>query len=358
MTIRTRILLAAASLLLVALYLAPLWRITLEAPQYPEGLGLQIHLSDIDGLKPHDLQNINNLNHYIGMQRIEPDSIPELRIMPWAIALLIVLGLAAAASGKRWMLLAWTGAFLVLVLVGLADFYLWAYDYGHNLDFDNAAIKVPGMVYQPPIIGSKKLLNFTAHSWPALGGWAAFVSLSAGLALSVVALRSGRGSRRTAERVVRHSALVAAASVSFVLAGCNPVPEPFVFGSDQDAFCRMTISEPEFAAQLVTRTGRAYKFDSIECMRGFLAVGSVPSEDIHGLWVTDAASRTLIPVDEATFVRSTGVRSPMGGGLIAFLDASEAESLAAESGGRVIAWAGLSDDVVPAASQAQSGHGK
>ena len=358
MTIRTRILLAAASLFLVALYIAPLWRITLEAPQYPEGLGLQIHLSDIDGIKPHDLQNINNLNHYIGMQRIEPDSIPELRIMPWAIGLLIGLGLAAAASGKRWMLLTWTGAFLVLVLVGLADFYLWAYDYGHNLDLDNAAIKIPGMVYQPPIIGSKKLLNFTAHSWPAAGGWAAFVSLSAGLVLSVLALRVGRGSGRAEVRVKRHGVLVAAASVSFVLAGCNPGPEPFVFGSDQDAFCRMTISEPEFAAQLVTRTGRAYKFDSIECMRGFLAAGSVPPEEIHGRWVTDAASRTLIPVDRATFVRSTGVRSPMGGGLIAFLETPQAEALAAESGGRVFSWESLSNEVVPAASQAHTGHGQ
>ena len=183
-----RLMLAVASLLLVAAFLLPLWRITLQAPQYPEGLGLEIHVNTVTGVKPQDLQNINGLNHYIGMKAIEPDAIPELRFMPMALGALIVTGLLVAAIGRRGLARAWVALFLIGSLAGLADFWYWQYDYGHNLDVENAPIKVPGMTYQPPLFGTKKLLNFTATSWPGFGGWAAFASL----ALAMVAVRPER----------------------------------------------------------------------------------------------------------------------------------------------------------------------
>jgi hypothetical protein len=189
MNARSRLLLAVASLALLVMYGVPMWKISLDAPQYPEGLGLQIWVDNVKGEKEHDLQNVNNLNHYIGMKRIEPESIPELRWMPWIIGGLSLLGVLASAGGKRWMLFGWTLLFLAVAVVGLYDFYLWEYDYGHNLDMENAIIKIPGMSYQPPLIGSKQLLNFTASSWPALGGWIAFAALATGLYLSVMEWR-------------------------------------------------------------------------------------------------------------------------------------------------------------------------
>ncbi|MDZ4701721.1 MAG: hypothetical protein SH809_18560 [Rhodothermales bacterium] len=190
MNSRTRLILAVASLALLVMYLAPIWSISLEAPQYPEGLGLEIWIDTIKGQREHDLNNINNLNHYIGMKRIVPEAIPELKMMPWIIGGLVALGLLAAAIGRPWLLYGWTGLFLAIAVVGLVDFYLWEYDYGHNLDTVNAIIKIPGMSYQPPLIGSKQLLNFTATSWPALSGWIAFASLGAGLYLSYLQLRT------------------------------------------------------------------------------------------------------------------------------------------------------------------------
>lgn len=163
-----RIGMAVAALLLLALYYFPIWSIALEAPQYPEGIGLNIYINTIEGKQPQDLQNINGLNHYIGMQEIKPDSIPELKLMPPIIAFLIAAGLVTAIWGNRKWVLAWLIFFLLLAVVGLVDFYLWEYDYGHNLD-PNAAIKVPGMTYQPPLIGSKALLNFNAISLPHTG---------------------------------------------------------------------------------------------------------------------------------------------------------------------------------------------
>src|SRR4051812_6795180 len=154
-----RMLVAAAALLLGVMYAAPLWSIRLIAPQYPEGLGLFIRLNTITGVKENDLRSINSLNHYIGMKPIEPTAIPELRFMPWIVAALIVGGLLVAVVGRRRLLVAWVAAFAVTCVAGMYDFWRWGYDYGHNLDADQAIIVVPGMTYQPPLIGSKQLLN-------------------------------------------------------------------------------------------------------------------------------------------------------------------------------------------------------
>lgn len=181
MSTRARILLAVASLLLLGAFVMPLWGVYLLAPQYPEGLGMLIRINTITGVKPNDLESINNLNHYIGMKRIVPASIPELRVMPIIVGVLLALGLAAAAAGRRWMARAWVGIFAVVAVAGLADFYKWEYDYGHDLDNENAIIKVPGMNYQPPLIGSRQLLNFRATSLPAGGGYALIASLALGV---------------------------------------------------------------------------------------------------------------------------------------------------------------------------------
>jgi copper chaperone NosL len=83
---------------------------------------------------------------------------------------------------------------LLSAVVGLVDFWRWEYDYGHNLDLEHAPIQVPGMSYQPPLIGSKQLLNFTATSLPATGGLLAIVSVILAVAAPLVARRDGAGS--------------------------------------------------------------------------------------------------------------------------------------------------------------------
>ena len=59
---------------------------------------------------------------------------------------------------------------ILSAIIGMADFYRWAHDYGNNLN-PKAAISIPGMSYEPPIIGYKTLLNFVAYSGPDYGGW-------------------------------------------------------------------------------------------------------------------------------------------------------------------------------------------
>ena len=97
----SRILVAISSLLLIGLFVFPLWHVRLTAPQYPEGLGMNIRINTVEGATETDLKNINGLNHYIGMKAIDPQTIPELKFMPWIVGALILSGLAVAAVGRR-----------------------------------------------------------------------------------------------------------------------------------------------------------------------------------------------------------------------------------------------------------------
>ena len=174
---------ALAALLLVSVYYMPIWSITLVAPQYPDGLGMYISVNDITGHDRHDLQNINILNHYVGMKPIDPADVPELDIMPWLFAGLILSGLAVALIGKPALIVAWLILFIISGIAGLVDFYMWGYDYGHDLN-PRAAIKIPGESYQPPLFGTKQMLNIKATSYPYWG------SLFIGISLLVGALAS------------------------------------------------------------------------------------------------------------------------------------------------------------------------
>ncbi len=178
---------AVGALLLILVFFFPLWAISLVAPQYPEGLGLKIWVNDISGAQEFDLQNINGLNHYIGMKAIDPNSFTELKVMPYILAFMIGFGLLSAFFRSRKLVYTWLVLFGFLGLVGMYVFYAWSYDYGHNLDPD-APIKIPGMSYQPPLLGSKQLLNIYALSLPSISTIIIVVSV----VLNMIALYIGR----------------------------------------------------------------------------------------------------------------------------------------------------------------------
>lgn len=170
----SRILLGASALSLLLLYAVPIWRIDLSAPQYPEGLGMKIWIDHLSG----QIDQINGLNHYIGMAYITEEQFKEFLYMPYLVAVLVVLGLLAAVLNKRWLVLTWTVSIAAMGALALYDMYQWGYKYGHELD-PTAAIIVEGMAYQPPLIGFKQLLNFGAWSLPDIGG------ILLGLALAI-----------------------------------------------------------------------------------------------------------------------------------------------------------------------------
>jgi copper chaperone NosL len=93
------------------------------------------------------------------------------------VLVVAALGLVAAATGRRAALYTWAGVFASAGIAGMADFWWRTYTFGHTLDLTHAAIQIPGLAYQPPLIGVKQIANFTASAWPAAGGIA--IGLSA-----------------------------------------------------------------------------------------------------------------------------------------------------------------------------------
>ncbi|EMK00800.1 hypothetical protein AB3N61_12680 [Leptospira sp. WS58.C1] len=171
-----RLLILGVGLLLVSVYFLPIWHISLDAPQYPEGLGMRIWIDKITGSSPYDLQNINLLNHYIGMHEIVSESVPELLFMPYVLGFLIFGAFVTFLHPKVYLVILGILNIIILGILGMYDFWRWEYNYGHNLNPD-APIVVPGMAYQPPLLGCKEMLNITACSFPSWGGIILFVSL-------------------------------------------------------------------------------------------------------------------------------------------------------------------------------------
>jgi copper chaperone NosL len=154
--------------LMAIVYFTPLWYISLEAPQYPEGLSMYISINTISGGEKHDLQNINLLNHYIGMEEILSSSIPELLYMPYILGFMIFGAIVTFAVPRQGMVYLGILNLSLIAIAGLIDFWRWEYNYGHNLN-PSAPIIVPGMAYQPPLLGCKEMLNITACSYPSIG---------------------------------------------------------------------------------------------------------------------------------------------------------------------------------------------
>ena len=160
---RRLILLAALVLLPVFFFpVLPIWVMKLYAPQYREGLTLTIYTNTIKG----DLQNINTLNHYVGMSAIHPDDFDEFKYLPQALSAFGALALLAALVNRRWLaFLGWL-VFTAFSAYMFVDYAQWLWKYGHELD-PRAALKIPA--FAPPLIGVKQMANFKVWSLPGPG---------------------------------------------------------------------------------------------------------------------------------------------------------------------------------------------
>jgi copper chaperone NosL len=335
MSIPSRIIVAVASLALIATYVLPVWFIFLIAPQYPEGLTMNIWLNKITG----QVEIINGLNHYIGMKHISVEMFPEFTYLVYIVAFFILFGLIVAFTGSRKLLFAYL---LTTVLGGFAamyDFYKWGYDYGHNLD-SKAAIQVPGLSYQPPLFGHKTLLNFDAYSYPDKGGW---VIVGVGIVFFLVWLFEFR---KTKKHVVNNKNVVrtatALAFVSIFITGCEVKPQPISYGKDACDECRMTIMDANFGGEIVTKKGRVYKFDDAHCMIQFLKKKNVPENAIaQNVFLDHEKEGQFLDVKTAYFVVSPALKSPMNSNAAAFANRETADKIAAETNGKVVDWNNL-----------------
>ncbi len=330
----SRILLVPASVALAVSIYVPIWRIDLDAPQYPEGLNLKIYADKIGG----NVDIINGLNHYIGMKTLHTDDFVEFTVLPYLIGFFSVFALCAAIVGRRKFLYSLLFSFIVFGVVAMVDFWRWEYNYGHNLD-PNAAIIVPGMAYQPPLIGFKQLLNFGAYSIPDTGGW---LMLGAGVCMllaSVMEFRKQRSAKIAAAKKVR--AMAAAAIVTlFLMSSCKPGPQPIRLNADNCSNCEMTISDKRFATELLTNKGKVYKFDDLKCMLGHMKENS--TQEYSGIYVTDYLNPdVLLKVEQAFIIAGESVGSPMGGNMAAFSNKDSAEKYSGKLAASPVDWSVL-----------------
>ena len=325
----TRWLIFVSALLMIISYFVPVWQILMWAPQYPEGLEMKIWLNTLSG----DYKIISGLNHYIGMKHIAVEMFPEFKYMIYIVGALIAVGLLTAALNKRPMVIIYPGLLILAGVAGMVDFYQWGYDYGHNLD-PTAPIVVPGMAYQPPLLGTKQLLNFTAYSGPDLGG---FVFLVSGLlAIGAVVVEF---------YLKKKTPVLAGLSLALIItsmSSCSTGPEPIAYGKDGCHSCKMIMMDNRFGTEIVTKKGKIYKFDDINCMQRFLQSEAVHKNDVAHMLVTDFSNPgSLIDVHAAVFVHSSEIKSPMGSNIAAFKSAADIPSQKSEWVERTMAWKDL-----------------
>ena len=308
LTVYTRVLMVICGLSLIAVLFLPIWRIELNAPQYPEGLMLTIHANGIRG----NVDIINGLNHYIGMKTLHDADFFEFTILPYCIGFFSFIFLLVPLINKR---KAFYTAFVLFVLFGIiamVDFWKWEYNYGHNLD-PHAAIIVPGMAYQPPLIGYKQLLNFAAYSIPDLGGWI-FIGCGALMLLCIFFEQKARIKRKKLGLP-----LVTLISFVLLLNSCNTGPEIIKTGTDICASCKMTISDARFGAEIVTSTGKNYKFDDIRCMESYYEALELGVRNKSAIYLTDfCGNHPLIPAGQCYLLHSESLKCPMDGHIAAF----------------------------------------
>ena len=326
----SRLLLIIAAVGLVVVLFMPIWRIELSAPQYPEGLSLTIHAKGLQG----NVDIINGLNHYIGMKTLNNADFFEFTLLPYCIIFFAVAFLLTAIINRRRWLNILVTLFVTFGIIAMIDFWRWEYDYGHNLN-PNAAIVVPGMAYQPPLIGFKQLLNFGAYSIPDTGGW---IFIAAGVISIICLVLEWKKSRSEKKKNVTVNPAILLFSLVLMIS-CNAGPQAIVQGKDNCYLCKMTITDPKYGAEILTKKGKVYKFDDMHCLLSFQQTKTLEDTQVKDIYVADfTGEHSLIKVKESFLLQSDEIRGPMNGNIIAFKDKDSMKKMASQLKGAAISW--------------------
>lgn len=180
------------ALLVIPLALAatqPLWHFHMEARQYPEGLAFDVYAHKLEsGHAGRDLREVNVLNHYIGMHKIDRSELGDLDWLQFGIGVLAILVLRVAAVGSVSSLVDLAVISTYFALFSAGRFAYKLYSYGHDLAAD-APLKVAP--FTPPIWGSEQVGNFTSHAQPGLASYFLVAYVMGVVALTIAVLWLG-----------------------------------------------------------------------------------------------------------------------------------------------------------------------
>lgn len=333
-----KIIVFISSIAMATVLFLPIWKISLIAPQYPEGLTMKIWASKLTG----SVDIINGLNHYIGMKTLHEEDFIEFKILPYLIIGYALLGLLVLLLNRKVYLRMYAVLFVIIAASSLTDFYIWEYTYGHNLD-PTAPIQVPGMAYQPPLIGYKQLLNFNAFSFPDVGG---FIFAICGVLIIGAALWDFWQGRKMAKKISKLPVPILIASLGFIslsLNGCSQTPQPIKYGSDLCDNCRMTIVDAKYAGELITEKGKVLRFDDLHCVVAYMQSDALHHQKITGVYITDFSGRhNFVNVEQAFFLSSNKLQSPMNGNVATFSVMDSLLKAQQHYGGEIKTWQTLS----------------
>ncbi|MDI9256258.1 nitrous oxide reductase accessory protein NosL [Flavobacterium sedimenticola] len=124
--------------------------------------------------------------------------------------------------------------------------------------------------------------------------------------------------------------------LTLISCGSNE-PKPIKLNIDSCDFCKMTIANGKFGAELITQKGRYYKFDDLACMVQFAKSNTVVP--YQSFFVNDyLKDNTLISVESAFFIKSDKINSPMRGNMAAFSTAAQQGEYAKKLGAQTLTW--------------------
>jgi copper chaperone NosL len=137
---------------------------------------------------------------------------------------------------------------------------------------------------------------------------------------------------------------LASLSLLILLTACTSGPEPLRYGQESCAHCKMSISDKRFGAEVVTKKGKVYKYDAIECMLAATDEDKKLQEDALTYWVVDASDEgDLVNANSAQYLVSEKLPSPMGANLTAYGSREKAEAAQAQFGGKILNWKDIAD---------------
>jgi copper chaperone NosL len=263
------------------------------------------------------------------MATLHTENFIDFKILPYIIGFFGLFALAMALIAKRKGVVVLFSAFILFTILAGVDFYRWNYEYGHNLD-PNAAIKVPGMSYQPPLIGYKQLLNFGAYSVPDIGGWMLIIS---GLLIFIVLTLEFKWH----QRFIKPKAALLLVPIFFLTACGSNEAQPIRLNIDACEFCKMPVSDGKFGTEIQTQKGRFYMFDDISCLVNYCEENEATK--VKSYYVHDyTQNNQLIDATKAFYIKGGAINSPMHGNIAAFATFSDAQNFGDKLKAQAISW--------------------
>lgn len=123
---------------------------------------------------------------------------------------------------------------------------------------------------------------------------------------------------------------------------CSLESEPINYGTDQCDHCRMTIMDKKFGAEIITKKGKALKFDALECMINYQLENKINESDVDKYYCVDySGPAKLKDAKEMTYLVSPKIKSPMGENISAYSEKNTAEKTFNDFGGEIFSWEGI-----------------